>query len=79
MTVSDADISKALLISTRDGTYPDSEEILTTDLASSALRPTLQLISEVKETIEVGSPSQVLTKLPLISDRTDRCSRGQPK
>ena len=53
MTVSDAAISDALLISTRDGTYPESEEVLTTDLSASALQPSLQLISEAKQQIEV--------------------------
>jgi hypothetical protein len=53
MTVSDADLSNALLISTREGTYPESEEVLTADLAVSTLRPSLQLIEEAKRQIEV--------------------------
>ncbi|ERF77181.1 hypothetical protein EPUS_06461 [Endocarpon pusillum Z07020] len=52
MTVSNAAISDALLISTRDGTYPESEEVLTTDLSAFALRPSLQLIGEAKQQIE---------------------------
>lgn len=64
MTVSDAAISDALLVSTRDGTYPESEEVLTTDLSASALRPSLQLISEAKQQIEVRGALQLLNEAP---------------
>jgi protein transport protein DSL1/ZW10 len=54
MAVSSAEIATALLNSTRDGTYPESEEVLTTNLSASALQPALQLISEAKQQIEVS-------------------------
>jgi protein transport protein DSL1/ZW10 len=57
MTVSDADKSNALLISTRDGTYPESEEILTAGLDGSALESSLQRVNEAKIQIEVGALS----------------------
>jgi hypothetical protein len=54
MPISDEDVSHALLVSTRDGTYPDSEELLTTDLKFSALSPSVELVNEAKHDIEVG-------------------------
>lgn len=79
MTVSDAAISDALLISTLDGTYPESEEVLTTDLSASALRPSLQLISEAKQQIEVRGAPQLLNEALLIMDTIDGHSRPQSK
>ena len=77
--MSSAEISNALLISTRDGSYPESEEVLTTDLAASALRPSLQLIEEAKHRIEVGGLPYFLAKSRLIRIGADRYSRPQPK
>lgn len=54
MTVSDTDLSNALLVSTSDGTYPDSDEVLTTELEGAPLLRSLQLIRESKHGIEVG-------------------------
>jgi protein transport protein DSL1/ZW10 len=59
MAIPSADIATALLNSTRDETYPESEEVLTANLSASALQPALQLISEAKQEIEVSCPSLV--------------------
>lgn len=53
MVLSEPDIPSALLASTRDGTYPESDQILTTDLGASALEQSLQLIREAQSDIEV--------------------------
>jgi hypothetical protein len=79
MAVSDAAISNALLISTRDGSYPESEEILTTDIAASALQPSLRRIQEAKHRIEVRGFLQFLCSIPLTRCRADRYPRAQPK
>ena len=79
MAVSDARISDALLISTRDGTYPEAEEVLTTDLSASALRPSLQLINDAKQQIEVRVAPQLLDEFLLIIDLVDGYSRPQSK
>jgi hypothetical protein len=72
MAVSYKTISNALLTSTRDGTYPESEEVLTKDVESSALQSSLQLVEEAKHQIEVGFSPLGPTKLSLTSTATDR-------
>lgn len=79
MTVSDADISNALLISTCDGTYPESEEILKTNLNASALRPSLQLIQKARHRIEVGGLPQLIPGVLLTRVRAGRYPTPQPK
>lgn len=79
MIVSDAAISDALLISIRDGTYPESEEILTTELSGSVLRPSLQFMSEAKQKIEVRGAPQLLNEVLLIMHTVDGHSRPQSK
>ena len=55
MTVPDVDKSNALLISTRDGTYPESEAVLRAGLDDAALESSLQRVNEAKNQIEVGT------------------------
>lgn len=77
MTVSDADVSEALLVSTLYETYPESDEVLTTDLAPPALEASLQLINKAKHQTEVRGPLHGLTTVPLTSICEDRYSRPQ--
>ena len=79
MTVTDADISNALLISTCNETYPESDEILTTDLTPPTLRASLQLIEEAKRQTEVGGSSQRLATFFLITVCADRYTKPQSK
>jgi protein transport protein DSL1/ZW10 len=73
MAVSSADMATALLNSTRDGTYPESEEVLTTSLSASALQPALQLVVEAKQQIEVSGlpPSFGQSPANLVFVQTD--------
>jgi protein transport protein DSL1/ZW10 len=64
MAASSADMATALLNSTRDGTYPESEEVLTTNLSASAFQPALQLIGEAKQQIEVSGLPPVSSRCP---------------
>jgi hypothetical protein len=65
MTVSATDIANALLVSTRDGGYPESEEVLKTDLGASALQSSLQLVNEAKHRIEVSCLLRLLANVHL--------------
>ena len=66
MAVSSADIATAVLNSTRDGTYPESEEVLTSNLSAFSLKPALQLIREAKQQIEVSGLLSLPVNVSLI-------------
>ena len=51
----DTEKAQALLLSTRDGGYPESESLLTAELGRDALESSIRLIGEGKRQIEVGS------------------------
>lgn len=53
--MSNSDKSTALLVSTRDGTYPESEEVLTANIDGPTLRSSLQRVGEAKNELEVGN------------------------
>jgi protein transport protein DSL1/ZW10 len=47
-------LSRALLQSLKDGTYPDSEEIVSAELPASALSTELQFIRDAREEVKVS-------------------------
>ena len=50
---SDTQISQALLQSLKDGTYPESEDIVSADLAASAFSTELQFIQDARDEVKV--------------------------
>ena len=50
---SEAEICQAVLDFTSDGTYPESEEVVTANFPASGLSKELDLISRVREEVEV--------------------------
>lgn len=54
-TVSESRVCSALLDFVQDGVYPDSEEIVSFELAASAISEELQLISAARQEVEVRS------------------------
>lgn len=79
MTVSNIDKSDALLISTRDGTYPHSEDVLKATLDDTALESSLQRVNEAKKQIEVGILSMLAMDTFLTDALIDGHSRPQPE
>lgn len=50
----DERVSRALLQSLKDGTYPDSEDIISADLQPSALATELDFIRDAREEVKVS-------------------------
>jgi centromere/kinetochore protein ZW10 len=51
--VSDRELSKALIASIRYGSYPESEEVISSDITSSALPIVLEQLKVAKDDLHV--------------------------
>jgi hypothetical protein len=72
MTASNADhdLSAAIISSIKEGSFPDSEDVLTAELPATALPTILEEVSEARQQLEVGAltqqgPYQIRTDLSL--------------
>jgi protein transport protein DSL1/ZW10 len=52
-SVADHDLSAAILSSIREGTFPDSEDVLTAELPATALPSILGEVSDARKQLEV--------------------------
>ena len=68
MTASNADhdFSATIVSSIKEGSFPDSEDVLTTELPATALPSILEEVSEARQQLEVEhEPNKLLVKLGL--------------
>ncbi len=59
-TVADHDLSAAIISSIKEGAFPDSEEVLTAELPTTALPSILREVSEALQQLEVRHSVGVL-------------------
>ena len=60
-SVADHDLSTAILNSIREGTFPDSEDVLTAELPATALPSILGEVSDARQQLEVQQYVQKLS------------------
>ena len=53
------ELSATLLDSIRDGTYPDSEEVISANLGPDALKATIQLLRSSEEELQVSRSTNI--------------------
>ena len=52
-SIADHELSAAIVSSIRDGTFPDSEDVLTAELPTTALPSIVGEVSEARQQLEV--------------------------
>jgi protein transport protein DSL1/ZW10 len=52
-SIADHDLSAAIISSIKEGTFPDSEDVLTAELPATALPTLLEEVSEARQQLEV--------------------------
>jgi len=52
-SIADHDLSAAIISSIKEGTFPDSEVVLTAELPATALPTLLEEVSEARQQLEV--------------------------
>jgi centromere/kinetochore protein ZW10 len=65
-SIADYDLSAAIISSIKEGTFPDSEDVLTAELPATALPTLLEEVSEARQQLEVErQPKKLLITLGL--------------
>ena len=52
-SIADHDLSPAIISSIKEGTFPDSEDVLTAELPATVLPTLLEEVSEARQRLEV--------------------------
>jgi protein transport protein DSL1/ZW10 len=52
-SIADHDLSPAIISSIKEGTFPDSEDVLTAELPATVLPTLLEEVSEARQQLEV--------------------------
>ncbi|KAI9887292.1 MAG: hypothetical protein M1823_000886 [Watsoniomyces obsoletus] len=60
----DPELAEAVLSFVRHGTYPESEDVISAEFSSSAILPTLKLLQDARQDIQVKLPMSVWPGVP---------------